>query len=58
MDQDGGEKELKFALDALDFINTAWTQFHAVEEAAKVLIKAGFTHLSENASWDIKPSGR
>ncbi len=35
----------------LDFINYAWTPFHAVEEAARRLMAAGFTPISERESW-------
>lgn len=48
----------KFACDTLNFINKAWTQFHAVEEASKLLLQAGFVHLSEKDTWNLKPGGR
>ncbi|GMH35827.1 hypothetical protein BSKO_03695 [Bryopsis sp. KO-2023] len=47
-----------FAIDTLNFINKAWTQFHAVEESSKLLLKAGFQHLSERDNWELKPGGR
>ncbi|GBF91946.1 exportin [Raphidocelis subcapitata] len=46
------------ALDMLDFINAAWTPFHAVEEAAKRLAAAGFEHIAEKDAWSLKPGGR
>lgn len=35
------------AQDMLDFINYSWTPFHAVEEASRRLMAAGFQHISE-----------
>lgn len=48
----------QFASDTLKFINKAWTQFHAVEEAEKLLLRAGFVHISEKDQWNLKPGGR
>ncbi|KAG2490499.1 hypothetical protein HYH03_011122 [Edaphochlamys debaryana] len=42
----------------LSFINYAWTPFHAVEEASKRLVAAGFTPISEREPWSVKPGGR
>ncbi|KXZ51565.1 hypothetical protein GPECTOR_12g528 [Gonium pectorale] len=47
----------------LAFINYAWTPFHAVEEASRRLIAAGFTPISEREPWyavkpSVKPGGR
>ncbi|GLI63830.1 hypothetical protein VaNZ11_006932 [Volvox africanus] len=42
----------------IDFLNVAWTPFHAVEEASKMLLAAGFKHLQEKDKWDIVPGGR
>lgn len=46
------------ALDMLDFINAAWTPYHAVEEASKRLMAAGFKHIAEKDAWDLKPGGK
>ncbi|EFJ48891.1 hypothetical protein VOLCADRAFT_104613 [Volvox carteri f. nagariensis] len=42
----------------LSFINYAWTTFHAVEEAARRLVAAGFTRISEREPWSVQPGGR
>ncbi|GLC36510.1 hypothetical protein PLESTB_000156400 [Pleodorina starrii] len=42
----------------VDFLNAAWTPFHAVDEARKVLLAAGFKHLQEKDKWDVVPGGR
>lgn len=44
--------------DMLDFINTAWTPWHAVEEASRRLLAAGFTHISEKDAWNLQPGAR
>jgi len=46
------------ALELVDFLNNSWTHFHAVEESKKMLLAAGFTHLSECEEWDLKPGGK
>lgn len=43
------------SLCRLDFINAAWTPYHAVEEASKRLMAAGFTHIAEKDAWNLKP---
>ncbi len=35
-------------------MNYAWTPYHAVEEASRRLLAAGFQHLSEKQPWNIK----
>ena len=43
----------------LAFINASHTQFHAVAEASKRLLAAGFTQLSERQPWaGLQPGGR
>jgi aspartyl aminopeptidase len=44
--------------DMVDFINTAWTPYHCVEEASKRLLKAGYEHISEKGAWDVQPGGK
>lgn len=44
--------------DTLNFINTSWTQFHAVEEASKILLQNKFTHLSERDEWKLNKGGK
>jgi aspartyl aminopeptidase len=39
----------------LEFINAAWTPYHAVEEASKRLMAAGFTHIAEKDAWNLQP---
>jgi len=46
------------AQDLVNFINHAWTPYHAVEEASRRLMQAGFQHISEKAAWDVKPGGK
>lgn len=46
------------ALDMLDFINAAWTPYHAVEEASKRLVAAGFVHIAEKDAWKLQPGGK
>eukprot|EP00775_Hariotina_reticulata_P004980 gene4980-5222_t len=46
------------ANDMLSFINAAWTPYHAVEEASRRLLAAGFTHIAEKDAWNLKPGGR
>lgn len=46
------------AREMLEFINYAWTPFHAVEEASKRLLAAGFQHISERDTWNVKAGGR
>lgn len=43
------------ALDMLGFINAAWTPYHAVEEASRRLLSAGFQHIAEKDAWNLKP---
>jgi hypothetical protein len=42
-------------LSRLEFINAAWTPYHAVEEASKRLMAAGFTHIAEKDAWNLQP---
>ncbi|PNH02402.1 putative aspartyl aminopeptidase [Tetrabaena socialis] len=42
----------------LEFINYSWTPFHAVEEASRRLVAAGFTPIAEREQWSVKPGGR
>ncbi|KAF8062686.1 aspartyl aminopeptidase [Scenedesmus sp. PABB004] len=46
------------ATDMLAFINAAWTPYHAVEEASRRLLAAGFTHIAEKDAWALKPGGK
>lgn len=46
------------AADMLDFINYAWSPYHAVEEGSRRLMGAGFKHISEKDVWEIKPGGK
>ena len=42
----------------LAFINASDTQFHAVFEASKRLLGAGFTQLSERQPWKLEKGGK
>ncbi|KAG1675370.1 hypothetical protein FOA52_012289 [Chlamydomonas sp. UWO 241] len=42
----------------IDFINQAWTPYHAVEEASKRLLQAGYQHITEKGAWDVQPGGK
>ena len=42
----------------LDFINEAWTPYHAVDEAKRRLLKAGYVQISERDAWDLQPGGK
>ena len=46
------------AAELLDFLNEAWTPFHAVRASAARLARAGFLELQETAPWDLQPGGR
>eukprot|EP00882_Tetradesmus_deserticola_P025710 GHRQ01028267.1.p2 GENE.GHRQ01028267.1~~GHRQ01028267.1.p2 ORF type:complete len:141 (+),score=21.65 GHRQ01028267.1:854-1276(+) len=43
------------AADMLDFINAAWTPYHAVEETSRRLMQAGFQHIAEKDAWQLQP---
>lgn len=43
--------------ELVNYINYSWTPFHAVEEASRRLLAAGFTHISEKSQWQIKVGG-
>src|SRR4051812_7875754 len=42
--------------ELVDFINFSWTPYHAVEEASRRLLTAGFQHISEKNQWHVKVS--
>src|SRR5690606_17243361 len=44
--------------DLLQFLRSAPTPFHAVDEARRRLLAAGFAPLAETAAWDQLPAGR
>eukprot|EP00271_Cylindrocystis_brebissonii_P006807 TRINITY_DN19633_c0_g2_i1.p1 TRINITY_DN19633_c0_g2~~TRINITY_DN19633_c0_g2_i1.p1 ORF type:complete len:579 (+),score=106.41 TRINITY_DN19633_c0_g2_i1:211-1737(+) len=46
------------AEELLEFINASWTPFHAVHEAKKRLLKAGFSSLSERDTWHLEAGGK
>eukprot|EP00897_Mesotaenium_endlicherianum_P001185 jgi/Mesen1/11067/ME000099S10511 len=53
------EKSAKdVAVELLDFINKAWTPFHAVYEAKARLKEAGYSQLSEKEPWSLQPGGK
>jgi len=42
----------------LDYINKAWTPYHAVDEARRALLAAGYEQLSERDAWEIRRNGK
>lgn len=40
----------------LEFVNEARSPFHAVDQAAGILSRAGFTRISEKEAWNLKPN--
>ena len=42
----------------VEFLNTSYTAFHAVENAKKLLIQNGFSALSERKNWELKRNGK
>ena len=38
----------------IDFLNTSYTAYQAVENAKALLLKKGFTELSERENWALK----
>eukprot|EP00899_Mesostigma_viride_P016728 jgi/Mesvir1/25056/Mv11900-RA.1 len=44
--------------DLVDFLNAAWTPFHATDEAKQLLLRAGYQPLSESAPWDVRAGGK
>lgn len=51
------EQHMHALQDLLSFINYSWTPFHAVEDASRRLLAAGYTHISEKDRWAVKVSG-
>lgn len=48
----------KIAHDLVDFLNEAWTAYHAVEECKVRLEAAGFKELRERDEWSLRPGGK
>ncbi|KAJ7556735.1 hypothetical protein O6H91_05G096000 [Diphasiastrum complanatum] len=44
--------------DFINFLNEAWTPFHAVVVAKRLLGEAGFKQISEENEWAVEPGGR
>lgn len=42
----------------LEYLNTSYTAFHAVQNAKSFLIQQGFSPLSERADWSIEKGGK
>lgn len=47
-----------YAKDFVEFLNEACTAFHAVDAAARRLVKAGFQKISECDEWKLVPGGK
>lgn len=41
-----------------NFLETSYTSFHAVKNAAAELTERGFTELREDEHWDVRPGGK
>ena len=41
----------------MNFLQASPTAFHAVENLRKMLLKEGFTELTESSRWNLKPGG-
>jgi aspartyl aminopeptidase len=41
-----------------EYLNNSPTSFHAGEEAARLLVDAGYTRLSESSEWSLEAGGR
>eukprot|EP00195_Chlamydomonas_chlamydogama_P003838 CAMPEP_0202920920 /NCGR_PEP_ID=MMETSP1392-20130828/77107_1 /ASSEMBLY_ACC=CAM_ASM_000868 /TAXON_ID=225041 /ORGANISM="Chlamydomonas chlamydogama, Strain SAG 11-48b" /LENGTH=522 /DNA_ID=CAMNT_0049614441 /DNA_START=192 /DNA_END=1760 /DNA_ORIENTATION=- len=52
------EQRQDLARGMVDYINISWTPYHAVEEASRRLLEAGFQHISERGAWEIKAGGK
>ena len=56
------EASVAEASSFLEFVNEAWTPFHAVEACSRRLEAAGFQRLPENAEWvgaaAVRPNGK
>ena len=42
----------------VNYLDTSYTAFHAVENAKKVLLDNGFSALSERATWKLEKGGK
>lgn len=51
-------KSREFAQNLVDFIYESPSAFHAVQNVEKVLKKAGFEELKEEAKWNLKKGGK
>jgi aspartyl aminopeptidase len=51
-------KYIKETQNLIDFINKSYSPFHVIENAKKMLQKAGFVELKENERFSIKRGGR
>jgi aspartyl aminopeptidase len=51
-------KALETTQDLMGFIEAGPTAAHAIAEAAKRLVAAGFVRLDEGQPWDLQPDGR
>ncbi len=51
-------ENVKITCDLIKFIEASPTAFHAVENTAAILDKAGFMRLNEGGQWNLKPGGR
>jgi len=46
------------ASEMVDFLNEAWTPYHAVEATKKRLVAAGFSEIAEAAEWKLARGGK
>lgn len=52
------QENIQITKDLIEFIEASPTAFHAVENAAALLDKAGFTRLGECDEWKLVPGGK
>jgi aspartyl aminopeptidase len=41
-----------------DFVNEAWSPYHAVAAVSKRLLAVGYVEIQETDTWDLKPMGK
>ncbi|NMB08589.1 MAG: M18 family aminopeptidase, partial [Tissierellia bacterium] len=52
------EKEQKFAINLINFIDRSPSQFHATKNVEEILIKEGFKKLNFQDKWELEKEGK